>query len=72
MISAVDQASDAVAKGLRRGDVILTVNNQPTTTEAELNAAVATVRKSGRGAVLLQVLRRGQPAIFLAVRLNDK
>tara|TARA_R110000782_G_scaffold78293_3_gene156002 strand:- start:207405 stop:208922 length:1518 start_codon:yes stop_codon:yes gene_type:complete len=72
VISAVDQASDAAAKGLRRGDVILTVNNQPTTTEAELNAAVATVRKSGRGAVLLQVLRRGQPAIFLAVRLNDK
>lgn len=72
VISAVDTSSDAAAKGLRRGDVIMSANNQPTTSEAELNAAVAGVRKSGRGAILLQVLRRGQSPIFLAVRLNDK
>lgn len=72
VISAVDQSTDAAAKGLQRGDVILTANNMPTTTEAELNNAVASVRKAGRNAVLLQVLRRGQPAAFIPVRLRDK
>ncbi len=71
VIAAVDQASDAGAKGLRRGDVILSANNRPTTTEAQLGAIVAEVRKSGRGAVLLQVLRRGQPPAFIAIRLRD-
>jgi len=71
VIAAVDQSSDAGAKGLRRGDVILSANNQPTTTPAELNAAVAAARKAGRGAVLLQVLRSGQPPAFIAIRLRD-
>lgn len=72
VISAVDQSTDAAAKGLQRGDVILTANNMPTTTEAELNNVVASVRKAGRSAVLLQLLRRGQPPAFIAVRLRDK
>jgi serine protease Do len=72
VISAVDQSTDAAAKGLQRGDVILTANNMATTTEAELNAAVAGVRKAGRNAVLLQLLRRGQPVTFIAVRLRDR
>lgn len=72
VISAVDSATDAGAKGLRRGDVILSADNKPTTTEAELNGVIASVKKSGRGAVLLQVLRRGQSPIFIAVRLRSK
>lgn len=72
VIAAVDEASDAAAKGLRRGDVILSANNQPTTTEAQLNTVVGAARKAGRNAVLLQVLRRGQPALFLPVRLRDE
>lgn len=71
VIAAVDQSSDAGAKGLRRGDVILSANNQPTATEAELNAAVNAARKAGRGAILLQVLRSGQSPAFIAVRLRD-
>lgn len=70
VISAVDQSSDAAAKGLRRGDVILTANNMQTTSDADLAAAISAVKKSGRGAVLLQILRRGQPATFIAVRLR--
>jgi serine protease Do len=72
VISAVDSATDAGTKGLRRGDVILSADNKPTTTEAELNGVIAAVKKSGRGAVLLQVLRRGQSPIFIAVRLRSK
>lgn len=72
VISGVDQEGDAAAKGLRRGDVILTANNMAVTSEAQLNAAVKAAADAGRSAVLLQVLRRGQPAAFIAVRMRGK
>ena len=72
VISAVDRSSDAAAKGLRRGDVILSADNRPTTEPKALDEIVSAVRKSGRGAVLLQLLRRGQPAAFIPVRLSEK
>lgn len=72
VINAVDGASDAGAKGLRRGDIILSANNRPTTTEADLNAAIKQARDAGRNAVLLQVMRRGQQPAFVPVRLREK
>jgi serine protease Do len=72
VIGSVDQSTDAGAKGLQRGDVILSANNRPVTTEADLNAAIAQVKSAGRNAVLLQVQRRGGQAGFIAVRLRDK
>ncbi|WP_150291684.1 Do family serine endopeptidase [Sphingobium estronivorans] len=72
VITAVDGSTDAGAKGLRRGDVIITANNRPVASQAELDAQVKAVSGQGRSAILLQVLRRGQPAVFLPVRLRDK
>ncbi|HAF40591.1 MAG TPA: Do family serine endopeptidase [Sphingobium sp.] len=72
VITAVDASTDAGTKGLRRGDVIITANNRPVTTQAELDAQVKAVGSQGRNAILLQVLRRGQQPIFLPVRLRDK
>ncbi|MPT47862.1 MAG: Do family serine endopeptidase [Sphingobium sp.] len=72
VIAGVDRDTDAGAKGLRRGDVILSANNRPTTSEAELSSIIAEAKKSGRSAVLLQVLRRGQSPAFLPVRLREK
>jgi serine protease Do len=72
VITGVDGSTDAGAKGLRRGDVIMSANNRPVTTQAELDAQVKAVAGQGRNAILLQVLRRGQPPIFLPVRLRDK
>ena len=72
VITAVDTSTDAGAKGLRRGDVIISANNRPVTSQAELDAAVRQVASQGRSAILLQVLRRGQPAVFLPVRLRGK
>ncbi|MET0137372.1 MAG: PDZ domain-containing protein, partial [Sphingobium sp.] len=70
VIAGVDASTDAGQKGLRRGDVVLTANGAPITTEAELNAAVTAAKKAGRNAILLQVLRRGQPAAFVPIRLR--
>jgi serine protease Do len=72
VITAVDASTDAGAKGLRRGDVIITANSRPVASQADLDAQVKAVSDQGRNAILLQVLRRGQPAIFLPVRLRDK
>jgi serine protease Do len=72
VITAVDGSTDAGAKGLRRGDIIITANNRPVASQAELDAQVKTVSGQGRNAILLQVLRRGQQPIFLPVRLRDK
>ncbi|EAT07827.1 MULTISPECIES: Do family serine endopeptidase [Sphingomonadaceae] len=72
VITGVDGSTDAGAKGLRRGDVIISANNRPVTSQAELDAQVKAVAGQGRNAILLQVLRRGQPPIFLPVRMRDK
>ncbi|HKR17211.1 Do family serine endopeptidase [Rhizorhapis sp.] len=72
VITAVDPASDAASKGLRRGDILLTANNSPVASEAALAAAVREAQQAGRSAVLLQVQRgRAQPA-FIPVRLGKK
>ncbi len=72
VITGVDGSTDAGSKGLRRGDVILSANNRPVMSQAELDAQVKAVSAQGRNAILLQVLRRGQTPIFLPVRLRDK
>jgi serine protease Do len=72
VVTAVDPNSDAGQKGLRRGDVILQANGQPVLTEEEIGKAAKAAKDAGRNAVLLQVLRRGQPAQFVAIRLREK
>ena len=70
VISAVDDSSDAAAKGLRRGDVILSANNHPVRTDTDLETAIKLAQGGSREAVLLRVQRRGQPAIYVPVRLR--
>jgi serine protease Do len=70
VISAVDDSSDAAAKGLRRGDVILSANTRPVRSSADLEAAIRAAQSGNREAVLLRIQRRGQPAIYVPVRLR--
>ena len=60
----------ASGKGLRRGDVILSANRTPVTTSEALAKAVADAKKAGRDAVLLEILRRGGPSAFVAIRVK--
>ena len=60
LIDRVAPASDAAAKGLRRGDVITRVNGRETRTPADVRAAVEDARHADRRAVLLRVWRSGQ------------
>lgn len=69
-IGAVDQNSDAARKGLRRGDIILSVNYREISDTAGLEAAVRAADAEDRDAVLLRVQSRGRPAAYVAVRLR--
>lgn len=70
VITVVDASSDAGQKGLQRGDIVLTANNQPVTTVAQLEGIVRAAKAQNRPAILLRVQRRGQPASYLPVRLR--
>lgn len=70
VIGAAVASSDAGRKGLRRGDVILSANRTPVTSSDALAKIVADAKKAGRDAVLLEILRRGGPSAFIAVRVK--
>lgn len=67
MIAEVAEGSDAQEKDLRRGDVILEVNQNAVTSAKDVEAEVEEALAANRSSVLLKVLR-GDRKIFVAVR----
>jgi serine protease Do len=61
VVTNVDVASDAYEAGLRRGDVIQSVNRRPVTSVREFEAAV------GRGQTVLLLVNRGGATRFIAI-----
>ena len=72
VITAVDPGSDAAEKGIRRGDVIMSVNRQAVTTPAQVLAAVDAARRAGRTSVLLLVKRGQAPEGFVGVDITGR
>jgi serine protease Do len=72
VITAVDPNSDASEKGIRRGDVVISVNRQAVTTPAEVMAAVDAARRAGRSSVLLLVKRGQAPEAFVGVDISGR
>lgn len=70
VITAVDQSSDAAEKGLQRGDIVLAAGNGAIASRADLENAVKAAKSAGREALLLRVQRRGQPALYVPIRLR--
>lgn len=70
VITAVDASADAASKGLQRGDIVLSANYINVTTLADLERIVRSAKTDGREAVLLRIQRRGQPPIYMPVRLR--
>ncbi|MFA7439539.1 MAG: Do family serine endopeptidase [Sphingomonadaceae bacterium] len=68
VIASVNPASNAAEEGLQRGDVILSINQQPISTPQEAADAVAAARKAGRDTVLLLVQRGNGPARFVGIK----
>ena len=72
VVTAVDPSSDASDKGLRRGDVIISVNRGLVTTPAQVTAAVTAARAAGRSSVLLLVKRGPAPEAFIGVDIAPR
>jgi len=72
VITSVDPGSDASDKGIRRGDVILSVNRQAVTTPGQVLAAVDSARRAGRTSVLLLVKRGQAPETFVGVDISSR
>ena len=72
IITAVDPGSDAAEEGLQRGDLVVSVNNQPVTTPAQVIAAVDAARKVGRSSVLLLVQRGSTPGVFVGIDISGR
>jgi serine protease Do len=72
VVTSIDPSSDASEKGLRRGDVIVSVNRQAVTTPAQVLAAVEAARRAGRTSVLLLVKRGQTPEAFVGVDIASR
>ncbi|MDQ3074673.1 MAG: Do family serine endopeptidase [Pseudomonadota bacterium] len=72
IVTAVDPSSDAAEKGLRRGDLIISVNRQAVATPQALLAAVSAARGAGRTSVLMLVKRGRAPEAFIGIEIGAR
>lgn len=70
VVTNVDPNSDASDRGIRPGDVIVSVNNQAVKNAAEINDAIEAASKAGRKAVLLQ-LQSNDQSRFVALPITQ-
>lgn len=69
----VDVAGQGTAaqQGIRRGDVIVSVNYKAVTSAAALDAAIKEAKAAGRTAVFLGIKRRGAPTQYATVNIDE-
>ena len=70
VVSEVDEASEAYAKGLRAGDLITEAGQQKVTSVSDLETRMEEAREAGRKSLLLLVRRGGEPR-FVALSLGE-
>ncbi len=70
VVTNVDPNSDAAAKGVTPGTMILSANGRPVASASDLETAVAAAKSAGREAILLGLRPRNAPQVLLPIRLR--
>ena len=70
VVTEIDDQSEAFEKGIRAGDVIGEIGQQPVQTPQDVSDRFADAREAGRKSVLLLVRRDGQPR-FVALSPSE-
>jgi len=70
VVTKVETGSDAFAKGMREGDIIAEVGQQPVASPKEMQARIDAAEQAGRNSILLLVRRDDQPR-FVALSLSS-
>ena len=70
IVAAVDPSSDAAAKGIQRGDVIVSINRVPVITPAAMTSALSAARSANRDTVLVYFQRARLGGRFIALKLK--
>ena len=61
VVVSVEEGSEAEEKGIREGDVIAEVGQEPVATAADMERMIKAADDAGRGSILLLVRREGAP-----------
>ncbi len=61
VVVSVEEGSEAEEKGIREGDVIAEVGQEPVATAADMEKMIKAADDAGRGSILLLVRREGAP-----------
>src|SRR5690606_13181441 len=70
VVTDVDPDSDASDRGIRSGDIIVSVNNQVVKSAKDIDKAIEEASKAGRKAVLLQ-LQSNDQSRFVALPIDQ-
>ncbi len=70
VVTSVEDSSDAFTKGMREGDVITEVGQEPVATPKEMRDRIKAAEEAGRNSILLLVRRDGAPR-FVALNLSN-
>jgi len=71
LVSSVERHSPAGEKGLRRGDVIVSITQQEVKTVDEVLARIEELRTKGRKSILLKIIRQGNTA-FVTIKFDPE
>lgn len=70
IVNGVRTKSDASAKGLLRGDVIVSINNMDVVSAEQAHGIISTAKATGRKSLLLRVKRNTNAPIFLGISMT--
>ena len=71
-VQNVDPSSKAADQGLKRGDIIVEVNNKGVSTVDDVVAGIREAREKGKRNVLLQIRSRDRQQRYLALPIDQK